>query len=102
MTSVYPPSTTGTLRADAGGIVFGWLARLTLTFALLGLAGFEVLSIAVTHVDVEDVGVTAADRALTRFADTHNSSSAYLEADAYATSHGAVVDKKTFVISEKS
>lgn len=89
------------LRADdSGSIVFGWLGRLTLTLTLLGLLCFEVLSIVVTHVGLEDVGRTAGDRALTVYAETNNPTTAYLAADQYASSQGASLVKKTFTVTE--
>jgi hypothetical protein len=84
---------------DAGSIVFGWLGRLTLTLVILGLLCFEVLSIVVTHVGVEDVGQTAGDRALTVYAESGNANAAFLAADQYAASQGAVLVKKSFTVS---
>lgn len=89
------------LRADdSGSIVFGWLGRLTLTLTLLGLICFEVLSIVVTRVGLEDVGQTAGDRALTVYAESNNTTSAYLAADQYASTQGASLVKKSFSVSE--
>jgi hypothetical protein len=91
------------LRADdSGSIVFGWLGRLSITIAVVGLICFEVLSILVTRVGLEDVGATAGDRALTVFAESHNPTSAYLAADQYASSQGASLVKKTFTISDEA
>lgn len=89
------------LRADdAGSIVFGWLGRLTLTLTVLGLICFEVLSIVVTRVGLEDIGQTAGDRALTVYAESNDSTSAFLAADQYASSQGAALVKKSFTVSE--
>jgi|tagenome__1003787_1003787.scaffolds.fasta_scaffold20051116_2 hypothetical protein len=89
-------------RADSGSIVLGWLGRLTITFAVLGLVGFEVLSIAVTHVGIQDIGVTAGDRALTAYQESKNPAIAYSAADQYASEHSATIVKKTFLISDQS
>ena len=89
-------------RDDTGSIVVGWLGRITLTLAVIGLIGFEVLSIAVTQVGVADTGATAGDKALTVYAETHDANAAYLAADHYVTSQGAVLVKKSFQISEES
>lgn len=89
------------LRADdSGSIVFGWLGRLTLTLTVLGLLCFEVLSIVVTRVSLDDVGQTAGDRALTVYAQSNDTTSAFLAADQYAASEGASLVKKSFTISE--
>ena len=91
------------LRADdSGSIVFGWLGRLTLTLTVLGLICFEVLSIVVTRVGLEDVGQTAGDRALTVYSETNNPTTAYLAADQYASSQGASLVKKSFTVSEEA
>ena len=89
-------------REDAGSIVFGWLGRVALTLAVLGLAAFEVMSIAVTHVGVEDIGRTAGDRALTAYADTHDPYQAYIAADTYVTENGAEMNRKSFEVSEEA
>jgi hypothetical protein len=99
MTTVHLRLRPADAASDAGSIVFGWLGRLTLTLTLLGLLCFEVLSIVVTHVSVEDVGQTAGDRALTEFANTGNANTAFLAADQYAASQGAQLVKKTFTVS---
>lgn len=88
------------LDDDAGSIVFGWLTRLTLTLTLLAVAAFEVLSIAIAHVSIEDTGRTAADRALSNYQDSGDAEQAYLAADQYATSQGATLVKKTFEVSD--
>ena len=89
------------LRADdEGSIVFGWLGRLTLMLGLLGLICFEVLSIVVTRVALQDTGQTAGDRALTVYAEGHDGYEAYLAADQYAASQNATLVKKTFTISD--
>jgi hypothetical protein len=87
---------------ETGSIVFGWLGRLTLTLTLLGIICFEVLSILVTRVGVEDVGQTAGDRALTVYAESGDSQRAYLAADQYAASQGAKLVKKSFDISDEA
>ena len=100
MTTVHPRLRVADANSDAGSIVFGWLGRLTLTLTLLGLLCFEVLSIVVTHVSVEDVGQTAGDRALTEYANTGNATTAFLAADEYAASQGAELVKKSFTVSK--
>jgi hypothetical protein len=89
-------------RDDAGSIVFGWLGRVALTITLLGVATFEVLSIVIAHVSVDDVGRTAADQALTSYNDTHDPNQAYLVADAYVSENGAELVKGTFSITSDS
>ena len=87
---------------DGGSIVFGWLGRVALTLTVLAVAAFEVLSIAITHISLADVGATAADRALTAYENSHDPNQAYLAADKYVTENGAELMKKTFTITNES
>jgi hypothetical protein len=89
-------------RDDAGSIVFGWLGRVALTLTVLALAAFEVMSIVVTHINLEDVGRTAGDRALTVYAETGDPYRAFLAADTYVTESGAEMSRKSFSVSEES
>jgi hypothetical protein len=83
-------------------MVLGWLTRVALTLTLLGMVGFEVLSIAVTHVQIEDIGQTAAHEAITSFQNHNNVEQAYQAASIYADGHGAQITKKSFTITEES
>lgn len=87
---------------DTGSIVFGWLGRLTLILALVGVIGFEVLSIAVTTVGVADIGATAGSRALDVYTESHDPNAAFLAADQYASSQGADLVKKSFRIDDQA
>ena len=87
---------------DYGSIVLGWLTRLTLVLGLLGLVGFEVLSIAVAHVQVQDIGQSAAQQAITSFQSNGNPALAYESARAYADDHDSTIRQKTFVITADS
>lgn len=92
----------GLRRDDSGSIVFGWLGRVALTLTVLGIAAFEVMSIAVARIALEDVGQTAGDRALTSYSQTHDPYQAYVAAHDYAVANGAVLVKKSFTIDSDS
>jgi len=87
---------------ERGSIVLGWLTRLTLIMALLGIIGFEVLSVVVAKVQVQDIGQSAAYEALDSYKQTKNSETAYLAASAYAESHDAQIRRKTFQVTDSS
>lgn len=95
------PAGTAPRRAvdDRGSIVFGWLARLTLVLGLLGLVAFEVMSIAVARVSLQDYGQEAAQDAIHTYQETHNPRLALQSATAVAEEHGATIGKHTFTIS---
>jgi hypothetical protein len=82
--------------------VLGWLTRLTLIMVLLAIVGFELLSIVVTRVSIEDIGVSASHQALDDYRANHNENTAFQVASAEAESQGATVVKKTFEISDES
>jgi hypothetical protein len=84
---------------DRGSIVLGWLARLTLTLAVLGLIGFELLSVAVTHVTVQDIGSQSADAAQTSFSQLQDIPRAYQAAEDYAESQGATIPRRSFQVN---
>jgi hypothetical protein len=45
---------------DEGGIVLGWLMRITVVLLALGVVGFDVMSLAYTNVrTVDDAGIVA-------------------------------------------
>lgn len=77
----------------------GWLTRVAVTLAILGLVGFEVLSIAVTRMTLEDTGLSAADAALSDYRERHDPAAAYQAAVNYAASDGATIRKKSFVLT---
>ena len=45
---------------DDGDIVLGWLTRMVVVLALLGLAAFDVVAVAVGHIGAQDDASTAA------------------------------------------
>jgi len=97
-----PQGLLGNRDGDQGSIVLGWLTRLSLTLAILGIIGFEVLSIVSVKVQISDIGQTAAQSAITQYQQTHNATTAFQAASASAESQGATIDETTFVISDKS
>jgi hypothetical protein len=84
---------------DTGSIVLGWLARVTLALAAMGLVGFELLSVGVTHVTVADIGNGSADAAQTAYAIQRNAATAYTAAEAFAKESGAHIPKRSFTVN---
>lgn len=63
------------LRAPAGelgGIVVGWLTRLTVVLAVVGLIAFDAISIISSRLSLEDVGNQAARSASETWQRTHD------------------------------
>jgi len=64
-------------RDDRGDIVLGWLTRLTVTLALLGLLAFDAISLGVGKMQAEDRAITAARAAVTAYQDGKDVQRAY-------------------------
>ena len=53
---------------DRGGIVLGWLMRVTIVLVLMGVLAFDVFSLAYTNVTtVDDAGIVAGTGAQSLF-----------------------------------
>lgn len=50
-------------RAETGGIITGWLGQLVVLMAVLGVLGYEAISVAVTAINLEDDALEVAQAA---------------------------------------
>jgi len=64
-------------RPDAGGIVVGWLLKIVLVGAAVGLVGFDALSVATVRLGVVDQGEMAARTGSDRWNDSKDIQLAY-------------------------
>lgn len=72
---------TTSARTDRGDIVIGWLTKLVVVTALVGLVGFDTLSVGVAKVSVSDDATTAVEAASTAWQSSrHNIEAAYRSA----------------------
>ncbi len=87
---------------DAGSIVIGWLTKIAVIAAIVGLAGFDALSLLVTRIGVVDQGEFAARTASETWKNTKNVQTAYETAlDTVTQANvGNDIDAKTFEIDE--
>ncbi|MGZ4589257.1 MAG: hypothetical protein ACXV4A_01285 [Actinomycetes bacterium] len=85
---------------DSGGIVLGWLTRITVILAIAGLALFDAISIGSTAVTLSDEGDYAAREASENWLATKSVQQAYDAAVAAAISQNSAdtVDTKSFKI----
>jgi hypothetical protein len=90
------PARPVTVALDDGSIVLGWLARLTITLTLLGIVGFEVLSIVVARVSIQNYGQEAAQAAITSYQQYHDPALAYAAAQVVADQNGAKIARRSF------
>lgn len=85
---------------DSGGIVLGWLTRLTVIMALVGVALFDAISVGTTSASVADQGSAAALEASVTWNETKNAQKAFDTAVAFATeaNAGNELDPRSFSI----
>jgi hypothetical protein len=87
------------MHGDRGDIVVGWLTKIVVAIALVGVCAFEVVSIAVTKVSTKDDATTAAFEASQNWFDNGDLQQAFDTAEAYALEHGGTVDPETFDVA---
>ena len=85
---------------DRGGIVLGWLTKLTVVLGLVGIMLFDAISIASTTASVSDAGSYAAREASSTWDSTKNLQQTYLTAAAAAAEQNPenVVSTKNFTV----
>jgi hypothetical protein len=84
---------------DRGTIIVGWLAKLAIVLTVVGVLGFDMVSVAVTKVGAADDASNAARAGAVAYADSRgNVTTAYAAALAYAEQHDATIDPHDFVV----
>jgi len=78
---------TGNDACDRGDIILGWLTRIVIGIAVVGVVLFDGLSIGVAHVSAADDANTAALSASHAWADHHDMTAALQAAQATAAEH---------------
>jgi hypothetical protein len=64
-------------RRDNGSVVIGWLTKLMVAIALVGVALFDSLAIGAAHLGASDDANTAAEAAVADYHTSHNVQAAY-------------------------
>jgi hypothetical protein len=85
--------------ADAGDMVIGWLTRVAAVLLVIGLIGFEALSIVVTKFQLGDIAASAGSTAISTYAGSHNVATAYQQAESVAADSGATIAEKSFRVN---
>lgn len=84
---------------ERGTIIVGWLTKVAVVLTLLGVLGFDVISVATTKVGATDDAQQAARLGAERYADTRGDvQEAYAAALRYAEKKGASIDPADFVV----
>lgn len=84
---------------DAGAVVVGWFARIAVTLALVGMIGFDGISISVARAHVNDVASDAADAAAARYVQGFNARDALAAAVTKANAEGGTIAPDGLVIT---
>ena len=85
--------------SDSGSIVLGWLTKLVVLFAVLGVLAFDGVQLVVAHFGAADDATTAANAAADAFKQTHDVQKAYNAAVVALTNDKDSVETKTFSIA---
>jgi hypothetical protein len=89
-----------TRRRDAGSIEAGWLTKVVLLIAVVGVAGVDSVSLLSTRLSVQDDAANAAIAGRDSYASSHNVATAYDAARNAATRlhPDVLVPAQTFVV----
>ena len=86
------------MQGDRGDIVLGWLTRLVVVLAVLGLIAFDGVAVAQAHFQAADRASTAAVAAADEYRTSHNVQQAYNAA--FATVSGDdTIETTTFKVA---
>jgi hypothetical protein len=85
---------------DRGDIVLGWLTKLVVTLAVLGVVGFDLISLGSARFQAEDHAQAAARAAGEAFTSGKDLQAAYDAALAEVLEHGDTIDPQTFTVAQ--
>lgn len=83
---------------DRGDIVLGWLTKLVVTLSVLGVIGFDLVSLGAARFQAEDHAQAAARAASAEYKSTKDVQKAYDAAFAEVAQHGDTIDAPTFAV----
>jgi hypothetical protein len=84
--------------ADGGGMVVGWMTKIALAIALIGVIGFDSIALAQGHLQADDAAGQAADQAATVWSATHNYQQALIAARGIAAQDDMLIAQRDFVV----
>jgi hypothetical protein len=86
------------VNSDRGDIVLGWLTKLVVTLSVLGVLGFDAVSLAAAHFSAEDRAQTAARAASSVYRAPADLQKAYEAAHFSAAEQGDTIAPTDFSI----
>jgi hypothetical protein len=87
---------------DGGSIVVGWLTRIVVVMAIVGVIGFDAMAIVQGHVAASDEADEIAQDAHETWAETHNVDKAFATANGEVKAKGDRIPKGGFTIEPKT
>lgn len=86
---------------ERGSIIVGWLTKVAVVLTLVGVIGFDLISVATTKVGAADDAQQAARMGAEAYADTRGDvQEAYAAALEHAEKHGGSIDPADFVVQQ--
>ena len=85
-------------RRDSGSIVLGWLSKIVIAIAIVGVALFDSLSLAAAHLGAADDASTAAEAASASYRTSHDVDVAYQAALETLPSAAESLPPRQFVV----
>lgn len=92
------PAATTSAR-ERGDIVLGWLTKVVLALAVLGLLGFDAMSLALARVQGEDAAQQAVRAASVTYSTSRNLQTSYDAAVAQVAPAGDTIDPAGFSVT---
>ena len=87
------------MGTDVGSIVIGWLTKVALVLTILGVAGFDAVSVASANLSTSDDANSAASAAAADFKTSHNAASALAAAEGAITNPNEQLVKGSLTIA---
>jgi hypothetical protein len=85
---------------ERGDVILGWLTKIAVLIAIVGVAGFDFISIGSSKLSATDDANSAAVAAVDAWEQSqHDVQLAYNAAVAYADEHGGRIPPKSFTIA---
>ena len=87
------------MTSDFGGIVLGWLTKLVVVLSLVGLIGFDLVSLGASRLQAEDAAQAAARAAVQAWTGPKDLQAAYDAALGEVLTDGHTIDPASFAFS---
>ena len=85
-------------HGEAGDVVLGWLTKVTIALTLLGVVGYELISLGVTRVNTQELAGEVARAGSEVWQKSRDGQQAYLAGSAVAAEAGATVAPTEFTV----